>query len=295
MKTIQNLLRTYFQLMSVISPRKAAQQAIQLFQKTQKDRPKAQEISFYQYSRPFQVASEVEAVNCFEIGPKDGPLVLLVHGWNSRAGSMGAIGFRLMKKGYRVVGIDLPGHGKSQLKYTNLIIMEKALRAVIQHLDPQAPISVVAHSFGSAVTSFTLSKMDIEVKNLIFLTSPNKISTVFTTYASQIGLSAKAFAYMKQEFIQIFRTSWDDFVIQDFIAQIPYQSLLMIHDKADKAIPYKNGVEFVESLDRSRLHTLEKVGHYRMLWNKGVIDTIANEFEGKREYTKEEKLLKAAF
>lgn len=295
MKILKNIFRLYFKTLSAISPKQAAKQAILLFQKTQKNKIKPRELSFYQYSRPFQVPSEVEAINCFEMGPKDGPIVLLVHGWNSRAGSMGAIGFRLMKKGYRVIGIDLPGHGYSQLTHTNLIVMEKALRAVIQYLDPQEPISIVAHSFGSAVSSFALSQMDIDIKRLILLTSPNKIATVFEFFGAEIGLSAKAFSSMKKEFIQIFDRSWDDFVIQDFTAQVKYESLLMIHDKFDKVIPLKNSIDFVESLNRSRLQTFEKVGHYRMLWNKDVIDTIADEFEGERQYTKEEKLLAAAF
>ena len=100
---------------------------------------------------------------------------------------------------------------------------------------------------------------------------------------------------MKREFIHIFDRSWDNFVIQDFTAQVHYESLLMIHDKFDKVIPYKNSIDFAESLDRTRLHKFEKVGHYRMLWHKDVIDTTADEFEGEREYTKEERLLAAAF
>jgi pimeloyl-ACP methyl ester carboxylesterase len=295
MKIIKNLFRLYFQFLSFVSPEQAAKQAIRLFQKTQKNKVKPRELSFYQYSRPFQVASEVEAVNCFEMGPKDGPIVFLIHGWNSRAGSMGAIGFRLMKKGYRVIGIDLPGHGLSSLTHTNLIIESKALKAVIEYIDPQQPISVVAHSFGSAVTTFTLSQMEVKVDQLIYLTTPNKMTEVFEQYSAEIGLSAKAFHFMEQHFIALFGRSWKEFVMRDMTAKISYQSLLLIHDKFDKAIPYKNAVDFAESLDRSRLHKLEKVGHYRMLWDKDVIDVIAKEFVGEREYTKEEKLLAAAF
>ncbi len=295
MKTIQNLLRLYFQSLSLLSPKVAAKQAFRLFQKTQKNKIKPRELGFYQYSRPFQVQTESEAVNCFEMGPKDGPVVLLVHGWNSRAGSMAAIGFRLMKKGYRVIGIDLPGHGHSSLTHTNLFVMSSALKALIEHLNPQEPISVIAHSFGSAVSSFTLSQMDIEVKNLIFLTTPNKLARVFEGYATQIGLSARAFGYMQALFFELAARPWNDFVIQDFTAKIPYQSLLLIHDKQDKAIPYKNSVDFAEKLDHAKLHSLEKVGHYRMLWDKAVIDTIASEFEGERQYTNEEMILAAAF
>lgn len=295
MKTIMILLRLYFNVLSVVAPKLAATQAIRLFQKTQKNKVKPRETSFYQYTRHFQVPSEVEDINCFEMGPEDGKLALLVHGWNSRAGSMAAIGFRLMKKGYRVIGMDLPGHGISNLSHTNLIVESKALKAVIGYLNPQEPISVIAHSFGSAVSSFTLSQMEVEVDNLIYLTTPNKMEEVFENYGAEIGLSARAFRHMEQIFISIFDKSWSEFVMRDFTKQVDYQSLLLIHDKFDRVIPYKNSVDFAENLYHARLHSLEKAGHYRMLWDKDVIDVIADEFEGERAYTNEEKILAAAF
>jgi len=295
MKIFLTLLQLYFSLLSRLFPQLAARQAFRLFQRTPKNKIKPTEMSYYQYAHHFQVASEVEPVNCFEMGPADGPIVLLVHGWNSRAGSLAGIGFRLMKKGYRVIGIDLPGFGYSKLSHTNLIVIYKGLKAVIEYLNPQSPISVVSHSFGSAVSSYTLAQTKTRVDKLIYLTTPNKMADVFTEFSAQMGLSPAGFRAMEQQFTKKFGKSWDDFVMRDFAQKVDYQSLLLVHDTHDRAIPYKNSVAFAESLAHASLHTLEKVGHYRMLWDKAVIDRISSEFKGEKHYSNEEKILHAAF
>src|SRR5687768_13117485 len=43
----------------------------------------------------------------------EGPAVLLVHGWGERAASLGAFVAPLVGAGFRVVGVDLPGHGET--------------------------------------------------------------------------------------------------------------------------------------------------------------------------------------
>src|SRR5690349_4240764 len=40
-----------------------------------------------------------------------GPAVLLVHGWEGRATQLGAFVPALLEAGYRVVAVDMPGHG----------------------------------------------------------------------------------------------------------------------------------------------------------------------------------------
>jgi len=47
--------------------------------------------------------------------------VILVHGWDSNAGSMSKIAEALVKKNKRVIAFNLPGHAFSKSSSTNLI------------------------------------------------------------------------------------------------------------------------------------------------------------------------------
>jgi alpha-beta hydrolase superfamily lysophospholipase len=156
MKMMLLLTRLYFKTLSILWPSKAGEKAFYAFQRTRRLPFKKAEIKFYETARRFEVVHPNEKVNAYELGDPKGKLVLLVHGWESNAGSMGAIANRLSREGYRVVALDLPAHGKSALAHTNLHECREALRAVIYQLRP-ASFSIVSHSFGSAVSAFALA------------------------------------------------------------------------------------------------------------------------------------------
>ena len=66
---------------------------------------------------------------CLEAGPRDGPLVLLLHGfpelaysWRHQVGPLGAAGFH-------VVAPDLPGYGRSPTSPTSPTTASGSTRA----------------------------------------------------------------------------------------------------------------------------------------------------------------------
>ena len=67
--------------------------------------------------------------------------------------------------------------------------------------------------------------------------------------------------------------------IEDMSENIQYNRLLLIHDKVDKVLPYKNSIAVQEKWNNSELLTIEKIGHYKMLWNEHVINSIVNFLE----------------
>ena len=77
--------------------------------------------------------------------------------------------------------------------HTNLYECKEAFKSVIKHINPKKPFNVVAHSFGSAVTTYTLSKEKYLINNMIFLTSPNSILDIFIYFKNLIKLSDRSF------------------------------------------------------------------------------------------------------
>lgn len=72
----------------------------------------------------------------------DGAPVLLIHGWEGRGSQMGAFAHSAGASGYRWIGVDLPAHGDSTGKQTNLIEIAAVIRELVEDLNPSA---IIAH------------------------------------------------------------------------------------------------------------------------------------------------------
>jgi pimeloyl-ACP methyl ester carboxylesterase len=271
-------IRVYYQIMGRINPKLASERAFRLFQRTRNLKFKKRELAFYQKAHHFTARSSVRDINCYEMGDPNGPLVFLVHGWESNAGSMAGIGYKMADKGFHVVSMDLPAHGHDNHSHTNLFECKEALLDVIDRVWPSKPFSVISHSFGSAVTTFALSERDFKIDQLIYLTSPNELSAIFEYFKDLIHLPQKPFELIIEKVNRMFGEGIVNLTVQEKAKEINYNHLTMIHDKNDKVLPYIYSQKISNYLPRTELYTLENAGHYRMLWNDEVHNRISLQF-----------------
>ena len=274
-------IRVFYKILGRISPQVAADKAFRLFQKTRKLKFKKREIAFYDSAHHFIAPSALGDVNCYEVGDPNGKLVILVHGWESNAGSMAGIGKKLAEQGFHVVSMDLPAHGYDKGSHTNLFDCKEAVKSVIERLWPSEPFSVISHSFGSAVTTFALSETNYQIDQLIYLTSPNELSAIFEYFRDMIHIPAKAYQLIIDKVNRMFGEGIINLTVQEKGMDMNYNHLTMIHDKNDKVLPYIYSQKISNYLPRTELYTLENAGHYRMLWNDEVYSRILMQFESK--------------
>lgn len=273
---IMILIKTFFSTLSFLAPRAAGKQAVSFFQKPFNKKLRPREIKFFDETSSISIPSDSEDVQAFDIGPKSGQLVIMVHGWESNAGSMSAIGSRLATDGYRVISFNLPGHGFSKLKKTNLKLAEEALLAVIKHLNPTEPFHIIGHSFGSAVSTYTLSKTDYEVNQMILLTTPNRTIDPFYEFGSFIGLNDKSQESLNREASKIMGEPIENIKVENLIKQVSYKQLTIIHDTQDKIISVEKARKVHDHASDSKLIEIQNKGHYRMLWDEEVINLVSN-------------------
>lgn len=278
MKIIFKLIRTYFKILSVAMPKRAAKKAFTLFQKPRRFPLKPEEREFYNLAREYSLETSIGEVNYYTQGKPEGELVFLVHGWNSQAGSMAAIGANLVKKGYYVVALDLPAHGKSNLKYLNIISAKVALKEVIKNMAGNRSISLVSHSLGSLISALTLSELNLEVKQLVYLTTPDSATSIFENFKREIGLGDKAYQHLIKAGEDIIKAPLKSIDALELTKSVDYDDLLLIHDKFDRVLPYNNSLTLNEKLSKSSLFIINKVGHSRMLWNESVLQKINETF-----------------
>ena len=82
------LIKLYFGTLSVLSPKIATNQAFELFQKVRKKDIREREKPFYESANRKDIPFEPEPVHTYSFGNPENDIVLLIHGWDSNAGSL---------------------------------------------------------------------------------------------------------------------------------------------------------------------------------------------------------------
>jgi pimeloyl-ACP methyl ester carboxylesterase len=271
MNLIYKSLRLKYGILSFLCPGNAARQAFNMFQHPRSITVREREKKFYEKARILRIPYEPEEIILFETGNEAGEKVLLIHGWESNPGSMGGIAEELVNQGFHVFSLNIPAHGISKLKTTTMLHVSILLADLIKGYFESEKISVVTHSFGSGAISFALSRGKISLKNMVFITSPEKIYDIFADFADKINLNEKAL----EKLIAITETKFDfsleGLQISSSLQNSDFEKLLLIHDRYDTVLPYENVININRLVPNSDIFTTEGKGHYRLLWDKQVI------------------------
>jgi len=266
------LIKLYYTLLSVLSPKLASKSAFELFQKVRKKDIRKREQPFFDAATHYNVSFEKEDLDCYEFGTKHKDVVVLVHGWDSNAGCMYGFIDKLVANNKRVVTFNLPGHAFYKSKKTNYLECKQAFELIVNDLGEYDKISFISHSFGSGIVAYGLSKLNIKVDKLVLLTSPNFIIEIFTDFKNIIGLGDKAFELMNTKASELLGEDVKKVSTEDKLQLVDFNEALLIHDKNDKVIPFANTVSINNIVKNSKIESYENIGHYRMLWNEDVID-----------------------
>lgn len=202
-----------------------------------------------------------------------GPPVLLVHGWGERGASLGAFVTPLVDAGYRVVGIDLPGHGASEGGQTDGFQIAAAIRGVADALGGVR--AVVAHSMG-ATTSLYATHEGMEVDALALLAPSPRLDHALKTFQRTLSLSPNAVAGLKGTIERRYGAGvWQALSGHTLATQVHVPGLI-VHDREDPQVALADAEELHAAWGGSRLVTTEKLGHGRILRDPKVIRTVTS-------------------
>lgn len=271
MKIVLFFIKSYYSVISFFLPKCAAKKAFLLFQKVRVKTNRAREEVYFEKAKKFSILSNKKNVSCYEFGNPEGRIVFLVHGWDSNAGSLTKFAFELSQKSYRVIGFDLPAHGNTIGKYTNLYECKTAFIDLINAVSPKGRFDVISHSFGSAVVSYALSESQLKVGKMVFLTSPNRVDDIFIGFKNMINLGDKSYQMMVEKANEVLSEDLSQVNVEDKLKLVSFKGVLLIHDKMDKMLPYSNSIAIKNAVPKVELETYEKIGHYHMLWNDDVL------------------------
>lgn len=149
-------IRLYLQSMGRLAPRHASKVAARLFTRPRK-RPAVKPEYQKRVAQATAINVEVKGFTLrgYDWGG-DGPVALLLHGWESRAARMSVLLPVLQQHGYRAIAFDAPAHGDSTGEFLHVPLYASVLTELLQRYQPQA---VVGHSMGALASLYTFAHL----------------------------------------------------------------------------------------------------------------------------------------
>jgi len=198
-----------------------------------------------------------------------GPLVLLVHGWESNTHRWWKLITDLQENDFAICAFDAPAHGGSEGVIMNVALYAGALEVVTQYYKP---VYQVAHSIGGLTSIYHYNKYRPEhIQRMAVLGSASELSDIMQDYQKLLGLSNRVMKALEQHIISKYGFSFEEFSGATFAKEITVPGLL-IHDKEDTIVPVKASRAI--SLQWKNSHYIETEGLGHSLYQDKIRQTI---------------------
>lgn len=202
-------------------------------------------------------------------------VVLVVHGWRSRASRFAAIGERLVALGYTVVSFDARGNGDSEGTRTHALEYAELITALYKrHGRFEA---IIAHSLGSVASAMAM-RGGVQAKRLVVVGAPHDFRSVIRTFTDAVGMSDAARRALQRRVVRWAKPlgvdPWRE-VVTELDPTSHDVPLLVVHDTADREAPLEQAMRVVEAhTGPVETHITEGLGHNRILSDPGAVERI---------------------
>ncbi len=140
----------------------------------------------------------MEKINYNIIG--EGKAILLIHGWTHSSKAWHKV-VKILSKKYKVITIDLPGHGVSESREENGKLLDYITDSVFEFISNNniSPYAIVAHSMGGLITLKMLRKYNLPLEKLMLLGTPYcGLPKWISLFGKQEKLNYKLFSLQKR-------------------------------------------------------------------------------------------------
>ncbi|MEJ2361042.1 MAG: alpha/beta fold hydrolase [Gammaproteobacteria bacterium] len=266
------LMQQGFRGLGLLVPSLAARLAYRQWSATRRFRESEHDRRWRVQARLQMLDHPCGRIAVYHWGQPDRPVVICVHGWNGRASQFASMLPMLLRAGYQVVAFDAPGHGKSQGNSTNIFRISDVLRSVASPYPSIA--AVISHSFGGMALAYTSKHLGLAAQKLVMIASPISTHYLIDMYAQSLGLGPR----VMRRFDALIRHEFGDDVFEKISAEQNLKNseipILLIHDKQDRAVSWRNSERIVETANNAVAIYTEGHGHRRLLRDKKLIRRI---------------------
>ena len=279
------VIRAVFAAAEHVAPRLTGRAAFELFCRT----PNAKVLSdgerraveraagFMAGARHHRLKTKTGCVMVHEFRPEPGRraagTVLVIHGWRSRTEYMRTLIEGYRDAGYKVVSLDLPGHGQSQGRRLTLVSAVEAARLAGEWFGPF--VAVVGHSFGGAVAANAVvgsvkNIAPLAAGRLVLIAAPSSLPAIFNDFSRMLSVGPRSQAAMADRVERIAGRPLHEFVGDRQLARTPVPTLV-IHAPDDREVSADHARLYAGAGNHVRLYWADGLGHRRILADKDVV------------------------
>jgi pimeloyl-ACP methyl ester carboxylesterase len=262
-------MRAWFGAVSRFAPRVAERQAAKLFLTPRRRRTRADSTPRHREALAFTIQIAQHRLEAWSLG--EGPLALLIHGWEGSADHMTAAAVRLAGEGFRAVALDMPAHGRSPGRITSLVEWIRVLRALPAALG--APDVVIGHSFGASAVTFAIAE-GLPARRAVLLAPPLGPLHFVDRARRFIGLPEPRVPGMVRRLEELVGRNIAEFDTSLAARKVTIPGLIL-HDPEDSEVPWSHATGLASAWSGSRLVPCEGVGHYRILSDATALHRVA--------------------
>ena len=204
-----------------------------------------------------------------------GPVVLLLHGWGGQAAQMLPLAQAVAARGLRPVLVDLPAHGQSQGRTSNLPQFARAIEYLCARLQQQGHElrAVVAHSLAANALAYSAAR-GLPVQRLVLLAPPASPLAYTRLFAAVFGLSEDTRARLQQRV-----EAREGVLMRQFepaaVGPRVRQPTLIVHDRDDRINRFSDAEAFRNAIAGAQLLDTSGLGHTRLLRGEAVLQAVA--------------------
>lgn len=198
----------------------------------------------------------------------EGPLVVLVHGWQGGASQLASLAASICAAGFRVALFDMPAHGEASGWSTSAPEFIRVLAHVARALGPLH--AVVGHSLGGSAALLCAAR-GLRMAGVVALSPVPSFDFTMRGYARAFGLAPRARELLAQRFEARTRMKRDEL---DLAVVNPGVPTLLVHDLLDREVPSGYSRQLEKKWPGTHLIETCGFGHGRLLEAELVAESV---------------------
>lgn len=238
-----NYLRARLNMLAVVSPLRAAREAMQLFSTPQhKSNRTAPDIFKTSERQVFKLHGK--KVSGFRWNYPQSKKMLILHGFESSSFKFEHFISRGIKQGYEVLAFDAPAHGLSEGKTITLPEYIEMIRKIVENYGPID--AFICHSFGGIAISHYLETVKHDRNTKVVLIAPaTETTTAIDSFFRFLQLNDKVRKEFEALIYERSGVKSSHFSIRRAMKNIR-ASVLWIHDEDDQITPISDVLKVKE-------------------------------------------------
>lgn len=244
-------------LISYISSSYAAKLAVYLFSKPRNAKLDKEAITYLSRAKQEDLTFENFNIKTYTWSGSKG-IILLVHGWDSNSFRWKDLIALLQKENYNIVALDAPAHGASGNNIFNAPLYSECLKIVIDKFKPD---TIIGHSVGGTASVIALENHNLpSIKKIALLGAPSNLAVSVGNYVKMMKYNKRVENAMNAYYLKHFNHLPEFYCVGNFFKNIKAKGLI-IHDKKDRIISFKEALDINRAYKNSELIKTIGFGH----------------------------------